>query len=62
MAKLINYGDKKMTIPNADEKDRIINELSDCEYIVTQIEKREKRKNPYPLLPPVPCSRKVQNG
>ncbi|MFY9323701.1 MAG: type I DNA topoisomerase, partial [Syntrophomonadaceae bacterium] len=48
VAKLINYGDKKMTIPNADEKDRIINELSDCEYIVTQIEKREKRKKPLP--------------
>lgn len=47
-AKLVGYGGKKISISNADEKNRIIADLSTHNFTVAEIEKKEKRKKPLP--------------
>lgn len=47
-ARLVGYEDKKITIANEDEKNRIVTDLASCDFIVAAIEQKEKRKKPNP--------------
>ncbi|HQA08166.1 MAG TPA: type I DNA topoisomerase [Syntrophomonadaceae bacterium] len=48
ISKLVSYRGEKITIPNEEEKNRIIDELAQHDFIVTEVEKKEKRKKPLP--------------
>lgn len=45
-AKLQKYKDKKINIPNQEAMDKILNDLKGKEYLVTNIVKKEKKRNP----------------
>ena len=47
-SKLVSYRGEKINIPNEEEKNRIVDELATHDFIVTEAEKKEKRKKPLP--------------
>ena len=47
-AKLLRDGDEKINIPNQQTMDTILNRLAGADYTVTQVKKREKKRNPAP--------------
>ncbi len=47
-AKLLRDGEEKITISNREAMDAILNRLTGAAYTVTQVKKREKKRNPAP--------------
>ena len=47
-SRLVSYRGEKITIPNEQEKNRIVAELANQDFIVLEVEKKEKRKKPLP--------------
>ena len=58
-AKLIKKEDKKLEIKNKEETDRILNDLKGAEYVVLNVEKKERKRNP---LPPFITSKLQQDA
>lgn len=48
IAKLNSYQDNKIDIGNAPHKDRVVSDLEGATYMVSRIDKKEKRKKPSP--------------
>ncbi|MEK6854410.1 MAG: DNA topoisomerase, partial [Nanoarchaeota archaeon] len=58
-AKLAKKEDKKLEIKNKEEADRILNDLKGADYVVSNVEKKERKRNP---LPPFITSKLQQDA
>jgi len=58
-SKLIKKEDKKLEIKNKEEADRILNDLKGADYVVSNVEKKERKRNP---LPPFITSKLQQDA
>jgi len=47
-AKLVKKEDKKLEIKNKDEAQNILNNLKGAEFVVSSVERKERRRNPLP--------------
>jgi DNA topoisomerase-1 len=47
-AKLIEKGGEKIKIGNKEDSDRVVEELNKEEYLVSRVEKSERKRHPYP--------------
>ncbi len=47
-AKLLKHKNKKIKISHKSEMDRVISDLNGADYVISEIKKREKKRNPSP--------------
>lgn len=47
VAKLDKIDDKKAEIKNKEEADNLVNDVKDKQFIVTEVKKKERKRNPY---------------